>query len=87
MATVAEIKKTPAYRALAPYIRRKDRNELARMMSLVTSYTCFYEPDSVDGLFNWAATPQGHDYWHALHMSLLKSGAYAEMGVDPVVGV
>ena len=79
MATVAEIKKTPLYRRLAPYIIKRDREEFARMLSLVSPI--IVDADTrLDESFYWDQTPQGHEYWCELNNRL--KPAYAELGMD-----
>ena len=79
MATIAEIKKTPLYRRLAPYIIKRDREEFARMLSLVPILHHFNADTRLDESFYWARTPQGYDYWAELNRRL--EPAYIELGM------
>lgn len=74
--TPAEIKKTRLYRTLAPCVRKKDREELARMLAMVPQVALDEGMDSRDLTlaFIWAATPQGAKYWHELSISLQRAG-------------
>ncbi len=87
MATVKEVKKTAAYRALAPYIVKQDRSRFAKALAAAPIHADLSSADSLDGLFLWDSHPYGLAWWKELHMSLLNSGAYEELGVKPFVGI
>lgn len=85
--TPAEMKKTLFYKTLAPYIRKQDRNEFARMLSMVPEESVWdwsgfpNKKSNINDAFGWYGTPQGHSYWQELDMSLARSGAYKEAGL------
>lgn len=74
--TPAEIKKTRLYRTLAPCARKEDREELARMLAMVSPCPFMSGMDSVSlmSAFPWGATPQGGAYWAELYVSLREAG-------------
>lgn len=79
MATIAEIKKTPLYKRLSPYIIKRDRPEFARMLAMANPI--HVDADTrLDESFYWARTPQGYEYWLELNNRLIP--AYAELGMN-----
>ena len=74
--TPAEVKKTKLYRTLAPCIVKRDREELARMLAMVSDDAMWDGMTSprLREAFWWQETEQGQDYWEALSDSLLYAG-------------